>query len=96
MESTVITTKAAPQILAELKRMVLEITQLKLAPEQIRDDANLYNDCGLDSTSVVDLILTLEEEFGISISEDELDVRLFQNLECLGSFVESKRAIAPQ
>ena len=96
MESTVTATEAAPEILTALKRVVLEITQLKPAPEQISDHANLFNDCGLDSTSVVELVLTIEQDFGITFGEDELDVRLFLDLARLGSFIESKRALAQE
>jgi acyl carrier protein len=83
---------ASPETLAKLKAMVLEITQLKISPDQVSDTANLFNDCGLDSTSVVELVVALEQEFDISIDEDELDVRLFQDIGELGRFVETKQA----
>jgi acyl carrier protein len=40
----------------------------------------------------VELVVALEQEFDITIDEDELDVRLFQDIGELGSFVEAKRA----
>jgi acyl carrier protein len=92
MESVNTITSAGPETLATLKRMALDISQLKISPDQIGDNANLFNDCGLDSTSVVELVIALEQEFDIVIAEDELDVRLFQDMSSLGAFVESKRA----
>jgi acyl carrier protein len=92
MESTATSTGTMTETITLLKKMVLDITQLKISPDQISDNANLFNDCGLDSTSVVDLVIAIEGEFGITIDEDELDVRLFQDLSCLSSFIETKQA----
>jgi acyl carrier protein len=93
MESLATAPSVKPETLATLKQMVLGITQLKISPEQISDTADLFNDCGLDSTSVVDLVVAVEEEFGISIDEDDLDVRLFRDMSCLGALIESKQAV---
>ena len=84
------------EILAKLKELVIEVTQLKIAPEAISDTANLFNDCGLDSTSVVDLVVGLEQNFDISVDDDELDVKLFQDLSKLAEFVEAKQELAAQ
>jgi len=32
------------------------------------------------STSIVELVISLEEEFGVRFSDDEIDLRLFQDL----------------
>jgi acyl carrier protein len=69
---------------------------LKIAPEAISDTANLFNDCGLDSTSVVDLVVGLEQNFDITVDDDELDVKLFQDLSKLAEFVEAKQELAAQ
>nr|AQQ74981.1 hypothetical protein [uncultured bacterium] len=93
MEIATTVTSVRPETLATLKRLALDISQLKISPEQIGDNANLFNDCGLDSTSVVELVIALEQEFDIVIAEDELDVRLFQDISSLGAFIESKREL---
>ena len=89
-----LTSIANPATISDLKKMILEITQMKVSPDQISDNANLFNDCGLDSTSVVDLVVGIEEEFGITIDEDELDVKLFQDLSELAALIEAKQAVA--
>jgi acyl carrier protein len=93
METSVIAVTVDSEILAMLKRMVIAVSQANLAPEQISDHANLFNDCGLDSTSIVELVISMEEEFGIRFSEDEIDLKLFQDLARLGSYIESKRTL---
>jgi len=77
-------------ILDTLKELVIEITQLKTPAAEIPDTANLFNDCGVDSTSLLDLVLAIEERFNITIDERELDIQLFQDLSVLAAFVQSK------
>jgi len=79
-----------------LKQLVVEATQVNIDPSSISDSANLFNDCGLDSTSVIDLVLSIEDRFGVSIDEDELVVTLFQNLSELCSLIDAKQLdVAP-
>ena len=96
MEAKLSETANRSEILAKLKELVIEVTQLKIAPEAISDTANLFNDCGLDSTSVVDLVVGLEQNFDISVDDDELDVKLFQDLSKLAEFVEAKQELVAQ
>ncbi len=79
------------EVLRPLKELILEVTQMKIGVDEIADSANLFNDCGLDSTSVVDLIVGIEQKFDIGIDDDELDIKLFQDLSLLASFIEDKK-----
>jgi acyl carrier protein len=62
-----------------LRGLISDVVPLGLPPEALLDDANLY-DHGLDSTSVVELVLRIEERFQLRLSDDDLDVELFQRL----------------
>jgi len=46
----------------------------------------------LDSMAVISLITALEEQFGISIGDDEIDAAAFETLGTLTAFVEAKVA----
>jgi acyl carrier protein len=45
----------------------------------------------LDSMAVVELLVSLEERFGITIADDELSGDVFATLGTLSEFVERKR-----
>ena len=45
--------------------------QFELDPESITLDTNLIDDLGADSLDVVELIMSLEDEFGGTISDED-------------------------
>ena len=45
--------------------------QFEIDPEKITPDTNLVDDLGADSLDVVELMMNIEDEFGISISDDD-------------------------
>ena len=45
--------------------------QFEIDPEKITMETNLIDDLGADSLDVVELIMNLEDEFGVSISDEE-------------------------
>lgn len=50
--------------------------QLNKKPEEITEDKEIVKDLGADSLDVVEMLMNLEEEYGITISDDEaIDVK---------------------
>ncbi|WP_339307550.1 phosphopantetheine-binding protein [Paenibacillus sp. FSL R5-0519] len=53
---------------------------------------NLVSDLQLDSIMILQLIIKIEDEFQITIEDDELTPQLFENVEVLTAFVDTKTA----
>jgi acyl carrier protein len=65
---------------------------LGLAPGQLTEQAALVDDLGVDSLALVEFVMTVEDELGISLAEDEVALPLR-----LGAFVDlvTQKAQAP-
>ena len=63
---------------------VIEILadQLSVDPSIINEDSNLIDDLDADSLTVIDLIMCLEDEFGIEVPDTEVE-----NLKTVGAIV---------
>ena len=47
-------------------------SQFEVDPEKITRDTDVMNDLGADSLDLVELIMTLEDEYGISVIDESV------------------------
>ncbi len=81
----------------ELKRLIVQRLRLGgLTPDKIADDMPLFaGGLGLDSVDALELVVGLEQEYGIAIKSHEIDKTIFTSVETLARFVEAARAGGP-
>ncbi len=65
-------------------------SQLGVEEKSLVPEANLLDDLGADSLDVVELVMALEEEFGIEVPDDDVE-----NIRTIGDIVAylGKRAL---
>ncbi len=54
-----------------LKKIIAE--QLSVSEEEVTADASFIEDLNADSLDLVELIMSLEEEFGVKISDEDAE-----------------------
>jgi acyl carrier protein len=55
----------------KIKKIICE--QLEVSEEDVVPEASFVDDLGADSLDQVELIMAMEEEFGVSISDEEAE-----------------------
>lgn len=55
----------------KVKKIIAD--QLCISTDDISDDANIVEDLGADSLDVVELLMTFEDEFKVSIPDEKLE-----------------------
>lgn len=71
----------------KIKKMVAE--QLGISVSKIEDDSRLIEDLGADSLDMVEMLMKLEEEMGVSVSDEEsLKIKTIKDIETI---VNSKK-----
>ena len=59
----------APQLAEKVKQIVIQ--QLGVKAEEVKPEARLVEDLGADSLDAVELVMALEEEFGVEIPDED-------------------------
>lgn len=55
----------------KVKNIIVE--QLGVDEEEVKPEASFVDDLGADSLDVVELVMALEEEFGLEISDEDAE-----------------------
>lgn len=76
----------------QIKDLIIRRLRLEISLAEIDDKAPLFGDgLGLDSIDALELVVGLEQEFGISIPDEDVGKEAFASVEALCSYVEKHR-----
>jgi acyl carrier protein len=79
---------------ARIKRILVDRLRLEVAPEEIGDATPLFGTgLGLDSIDALELVLGLEQEFGVKIEDEEVGAQALSSVNALAEFVQAKRQL---
>ena len=83
---------ASEAMKSEIKDLLVERLFLRVQPDDIPDTAPLLETLGIDSVALFELVVGLEDVYGITFEEEEFRLSLFKDVESIASFVEQKQA----
>ena len=79
------------EIIRKLKELIVYKLDVNMKMEDLHEDSPLFEGgIGLDSISIVNLIVLIEKNFKLNFQDDEISMELFSNLDTLSGFIESK------
>ena len=73
-----------------LKELIVERLFLKIDPGDIGDEDNLMDDHGIDSVQLLEIVVGLEEEFGVSFEDEDFDIEVFKTVKSIAECVRGK------
>lgn len=81
--------EASADLKRRIKKLLVERLKLDRAPESIGDDEPLFgpDGLGLDSIDALELVLGVEQEFGVKIENEEVGGEALGSVDRLADFV---------
>jgi len=72
-----------------VKEMIIERLKLEgMTPDQIEDQAPLFGEgLGLDSIDALELVLGIEQAFGVKIEDEAAGMKAFKSVQALTDFI---------
>ena len=75
----------------KLKAFIVERLFLKTKPETIGDDDDLFARWGISSPHVLEIVVGLEEVFGVTFGDDDFNMKKFQTIHRIADAVRAQK-----
>ena len=81
------------ELKSRIKAILVDRLKLDRAPESIGDDEPLFGPegLGLDSIDALELVLGVEQEFGVKIENEEVGMEALSSVSGLADFIVAKK-----
>ncbi|MDP4177077.1 MAG: phosphopantetheine-binding protein [Bacillota bacterium] len=73
-----------------IKAKVRKFMERFFRNQEIADDENIFEKNFINSLFAMQLVLFIEKEFGVEISNDDLDLEKFKSINSICELIESK------
>jgi acyl carrier protein len=77
---------------AEVKKFIARNFLFSDDASAVREDQSLMSSGTLDSTGILELIMFVEERFGLKVADEEMLPENFDSVNAIASFIARKRA----
>jgi acyl carrier protein len=74
---------------ARLRKVLVDSLELSVAPSDV-PDRGLVEALGLDSINTIEFLIWVESEFGVEIADEDLSIKLIDDLDLLADYVNSR------
>lgn len=83
-----------PNLRETIKEMMVDNLMLKVTKEEIADDLPLFGPggLGLDSIDALELVVSLEKKFGVSVPNSETARQALATVNSIAEYVTANRA----
>lgn len=82
---------ADAELKQQIKDMIVERLFLNVEPGEIPDEGNLMELYGIDSVNLFEIVVGLEEDFGISLEDADFSTETFSTVDNIAGYVAQKR-----
>jgi acyl carrier protein len=86
------TATGAAELKSQIKQLIVDRLKLDVDPATIGDAQPLFGEgLGLDSIDALELVLGIEQEFGVKVEDEEMGQAALSSVNALADFVTAKR-----
>jgi acyl carrier protein len=80
-------------LIDSLKTLLVEGLRLELEPQDIGETRAIFGEggLGLDSIDALELVVLVEDRFGVSIPDEEAGRRAFESVSVLADYIQAAR-----
>ncbi len=80
-----------------VKQVIIRTLSLEVDAEEIDDEDELFGGgLGINSMATIEIIVGLEEEFGIEVPDEDLRVELFDSVQTMADYVRTVLQKVPE
>jgi acyl carrier protein len=86
---------SAQELRLQIKKMIIETLRIAdVVPEQIDDNDMIFESklLNLDSLDGLELVIGIQKEFGVTISDQNHALTILQTVNSIAEFIESNRS----